>query len=453
MSSLKKRFVFRQTIPHAKSAAVEKKIEQYFDRLWPICRSLMGPGFRKSLKILEEIIPMRKLRFKTGKKVFDWTVPKEWNVRDAYLVDPQGRKRASFQTNNLHLVNYSVPFRGRMSLKKLRPHLHSLPDLPNAIPYLTSYYKEDWGFCLAHRELKSLPEGMYDVVVDTFLYPGNLIVGETVLPGESRKEVLFSTYLCHPSLANNELSGPLVMAFLYQKIRAMKKRRWTYRFVITPETIGSVCYLTRRGEHLKENLIAGYQITCIGDSGKFTYKCSRRGHSIADRVALRVLQKTGKHIILPFNPSNGSDERQYCSPGFNLPVGSLMRTMYGCYPEYHTSLDNKSFISFNAMAKSLRIYYELVKELENCEFWENTVKYGEPQLGKRGLYPLLGSQKTIDSKVSARLWCLNLADGSRDLLAIAEDSGLPLCFVRETVAALSKAGLLKETYPKSTKRF
>jgi len=423
--------------------SIKQRMERYFDRLWPICRSLMGPGFRKSLEILAEIIPMKKLRFKTGEKVFDWTVPKEWHVRDAYLIDPAGRKRACFKTNNLHLVSYSALFRGRMSLKKLRPHLHSLPALPNAIPYLTSYYKEQWGFCLTHHELKSLPDGMYDVVVDTSLTSGNLIVGEAVLPGKSRKEVLFSTYLCHPSLANNELSGPLVMAFLYQKIRAMKKRCWTYRFVMTPETLGAVCYLTRRGDHLKENLIAGYQITCVGDAGKFTYKCSRRGNSIADRVAIEVLKKTWKHIILPFDPSMGSDERQYCSPGFNLPVGSLMRTMYGCFPEYHTSLDNKEFICFDAMAKSLEVYLELVKTLEGCDLLENTVKYGEPQLGKRGLYPSLGSSKTIDAQVSAMMWCLNLADGSRDTSAIAEDSGLPFRSVLEATSVLLKTGLLK----------
>jgi len=419
------------------------KMEHYFDRLWPICRSLMGAGYRKSLRILQEIIPVKELRFKTGERVFDWTVPMEWDVNKAYLIDPTGRKRADFTTNNLHLVNFSRPFHGRMPLTELLKHLHSLSDLPNAIPYLTSYYKERWGFCLKHRELTALPEGIYDVVVDTSLMPGNLIVGETVLPGESKKEVLFSTYLCHPSLANNELSGPLVMAFLYQKIRAIKKRRWTYRFVITPETLGAVCYLSRRGDHLKKHLIAGYQITCVGDAGKFTYKCSRRGNSIADRVVTRVLRKMGKHSILPFDPSMGSDERQYCSPGFNLPVGSLMRTMYGCYPEYHTSLDNKEFISFGAMVKSLGVYFELVKALEGCDLLENTVKYGEPQLGKRGLYPSLGSSKTIDSKVSAMLWCLNLADGSRDSLAIAEDSGLPMQYILKAVSVLLKAGLLK----------
>jgi aminopeptidase-like protein len=427
-----------------KDVPIKRQMELYFDCLWPICRSLMGPGFRRSLKILEEIIPLRKLRFATGENVFDWTVPKEWNARDAYLIDPFGKKRAAFKTNNLHLVNYSAPFRGRMPLEKLREHLHSLPDLPDAIPYLTSYYKERWGFCLTHNELKSLPEGMYNVVVDTSLISGNLIVGEAVLPGESRKEVLFSTYLCHPSLADNELSGPLVMAFLYKKICAMKKRHWTYRFVVAPETLGAVCYLTRRGDHLKGNLIAGYQITCVGDSGNFTYKRSRRGDSIADRVAIEVLKKNGKHSILPFDPSNGSDERQYCSPGFNLPVGSLMRTMYGCYPEYHTSLDNKDFICFNAMEKSLEIYFKLVQTLEGCDLWENTVRNGEPQLGKRKLYPSLGSQKTIDPQVSAMLWCLNLADGTRDIGAIAERAGLPFQTIAKTVTRLANAGLLEK---------
>ncbi len=423
---------------------LQRKMELYFDRLWPICRSLTGRGYRESLAILKTLIPLKALRFKTGERVFDWTVPDEWNVRDAYLIDPKGKKRAEFKVNNLHLVNYSAPFRGKIKLSALRAYLHSLPEMPTAIPYLTSYYRKQWGFCLTDQELKSLPEGTYQVVVDTSLAPGHLVVGETVLPGKSKKEILFSTYLCHPSLANNELSGPLVMAFLYQRVRAMKNRHWTYRFVVTPETLGAVCYLTRRGEYLKKNLIAGYQITCVGDSGPFTYKCSRRGNSLADRVAQEILKKNGKHLVLPFDPSMGSDERQYCSPGFNLPVGSLMRTMYARYPEYHTSLDDKDFISFEAMEKSINVYFELVKTLERRELWENKVNQGEPQLGKRGLYPSLGSQKTLDLHVSALLWCLNLADGTRDTSAIAEDSGLCPSLIRKTLKQLERAKLVQK---------
>lgn len=423
--------------------AVESELEKYFDRLWPICRSLMGPGYRESLAILDELMPTRKLFWQTGDKVFDWIVPKEWRIRDAFFVDSQGRKHAEFRKNNLHILNYSAPFRGRLSLRKLREHLHALPECPRAIPYLTSYYKNRWGFCLAYEELMRLPEGMCDVVIDTKLVPGRLVVGEAVLPGQSKKEVLFSTYLCHPSLAHNELSGPLLIAFLYQKIRSLKNRRFTYRFVITPETLGAICYLSRRGAYLKKHLLAGYQITCVGDSGPFTYKKSRSGESLADQIAMRILKNAGPHSIIPYDPSMGSDERQYCSPGFDLPVGSLMRTMYARYPEYHTSLDDKNFISFSAMVKTLDVYFSMVKALERAELWENTVQGGEPQLGKRGLYPTLGSQRVRQFQVSAMLWCLNMADGTRDLEAIADRSGLPLPIVQKTVRRLANAQLLK----------
>ncbi|MEI7752356.1 MAG: DUF4910 domain-containing protein, partial [Candidatus Omnitrophota bacterium] len=333
----------------------------------------------------------------------------------------------------------------RLSFSELRPHLHSLPDLPRAIPYLTTYYKEDWGFCVAHEELKEFPDGMYEVVVDTSLDKGVLEIGEAVIPGESKEEVLFSSYLCHPSLANNELSGPIVMAFLFQKILAMPRRRLTYRFVINPETIGAIGYLKKRGGHFKKRLVAGYQITCVGDPGKFTYKQSRQENSVADRAARVVLKEIGEHRVVKFDPSNGSDERQYCSPGFDLPVGSLMRTMYGEYAEYHTSMDNKSFIQFYAMAQSVDVYFKLVETLEGNRIWKNTSMYGEPQLGRRGLYHSLGSQKSTTLKISALAWTLNLADGSNDCLTISEKSGLPIREIFEAAEALFTVGLLKKT--------
>ena len=423
---------------------IENEMEKYFDRLWPICRSITGPGFRDSLAILSELMPMKRLRFATGQKVLDWIVPREWSVRDAYLVDPNGEKRAMFHKNNLHLVSYSIPFKRRLTLAELRPHLHSLPEQPSAIPYLTSYYKDDWGFCLTHNELKSLPEGVYEVFIDTQLTAGAVELGEAMIRGESKDEILFSSYLCHPSMANNELSGPLVLAFLYQRIQALPRRRYTYRFVIAPETIGSICYLSKYGTHLKKRLRAGYQITCAGDRGKFTYKRSRRGNSLADRAACEVLKTEGAHHIVAFDPAIGSDERQYCSPGFDLPVGLLMRTMYATYPEYHTSLDNKSFISFTSLRGILDAYLNIVMALENNIVYKNTVLYGEPQLGRRGLYPALGSRKTMDEKVSAMLWVLNLADGTRDLLAIAEESGLPMKRLVGAAEDLYRAGLLQK---------
>lgn len=421
---------------------MRRRMENYFDRLWPIPRSIAGPGFRKSLGILSEIVPFRRLRFATGTKALDWTVPPEWAARRAYFLDPHGKKHADFSENNLHLLNFSAPFRGRMRLEELKPHLYTLPGQPKAIPYLTSYYHRRWGFCLSHEEYLRLLPGTYEVVVDTEIKKGHLEIGEAVLPGRLKDEVLFSSYLCHPSLANNELSGPLALAFLYEKVAALPRRRFTYRFVVTPETIGAVCYLSRRGEHLKKKLVAGYTMTCVADPGPFHYKRSRRGNSLADRTALAVLKKFGEHSILPFDPSAGSDERQYCSPGYDLPVGSLMRTPYGRYKEYHTSLDNKAFISFDSLRRSTEAYFEIVKELERTRTLRNAIQRGEPQLGRRGLFPTLGSRKERNHRTAAILWVMNLADGTRDLHRIAADSGQPLGRLAAAARDLEKAGLL-----------
>lgn len=426
------------------SPDIRQRLEAYFDRLWPICRSITGPGYRESLDILAEIMATERLRFETGQKVFDWIVPNEWIVRDAYLIDPMGVKRADFKVNNLHLLNYSAPFAGTLTLSELRPHLYSLPDQPEAIPYLTSYYCERWGFCLTHRELESLPDGEYQVLVDTELRPGHVEVGEVVVSGETEEEILFSTNLCHPSLANNELSGPLVMAFLYERLINIPEHRYTYRFVVAPETIGAICYLSERGEHLKKHLVAGFQITCVGDAGKFTYKKSRGGDTLVDRAAKTVLRDHWPHEIIEFDPYEGSDERQYCSPGFDLPVGLLMRTRYGRYAEYHTSLDNKNFIDFEAMVGSVDAYTAIVTALEANAVWCNTVQCGEPQLGRRGLYSLLGSQKRTNERDRAMFWLLNLADGTRDLLAIAERSGQPLELLVSLASELSAVGLLEK---------
>ena len=430
----------------------KQKMEAYFDRLWPICRSVAGPGFRESLDILSEIMPMERFQFETGQKVFDWTVPKEWVVRDGYFIDPNGKKWADFKANNLHLVSHSIPVNREMSLEELKPHLHSLPDKPNAIPYLTSYYKEDWGFCLSHDDFKQLPAGKYRVVIDAELKPGILEIGEVVLPGETDEEIFFSTYLCHPSLANKELSGPLVVAFLYERLAALTTRRLTYRFAVVPETIGAIAYLTKRGALLSEKMIAGYVVTCVGDRGSsFTYKKSRRGDTLADRAALAVLQDVGSHKIIPFFAEGGSDERQYCSPGFNLPVGSLMRTIYADFPEYHTSLDNKKVISFDAMLQSIDVYAAIAHVLESNYVWKNTVMYGEPQLGARGLYGTMCLPKQAGENVPAIMRFLNLADGTRDVITITEQSGISINTMLKIIPVLLRAGLIetiKENEPK-----
>ncbi|MBK9292967.1 MAG: DUF4910 domain-containing protein [Oligoflexia bacterium] len=420
-----------------------KKLEQYFDRLWPLCRSITGKDHLKSLDILSELIPLTYLNFETGQKVNDWFIPKEWNARDAYFIDPSGIKRASFKVNNLHLVNYSIPFKGKISLSELKKHIYYIQEQPQAIPYITSYYKERWGFCLSYNEFIELPEGEYEVFIDTELKPGKLVVAETLLEGESKKEILFSTYLCHPSLANNELTGPLALSFLYDRLSNKSKRHFTYRFVISVETIGTIAYLSQRGEYLKNNMIAGYQMTCLGDPGKLTLKKSRSQNTLAERAALKYFAETNTPFnIEEFDPGNGSDERQYCSPGYDLPMASLMRTMYARYPEYHTSLDNKNFISMASLAESIDAYEKIVECIESSEIYLNNLPYGEPNLGRRGLYPTLGLTNEIDNQTKSIMWLLNYCDGKHELEYISEKSKINLNFLKDTVRHLESQNIL-----------
>ena len=396
-------------------------IEDYFDRLFPICRSITGNGLRDSLKILQEILPLELHEAPTGTSCFDWEIPKEWNIKDAYIITPDGRKIADFKQHNLHLVNYSIPMMAEMSYEELLSHLHTLPSLPDAIPYHTSYYKNDWGFCLTHNEFETLPkEGVYKVFIDSELKEGSMTYADLLLKGETEKEILFSTYLCHPSMANNELSGPLVQAFLYQKIASMPKRKYTYRFVFAPETIGAINYLSIHGEHLKDNLLAGYVLTCCGDAGPITYKKSRRINSEADLMAEHTLKYIDKkYNVLPFT-IGGSDERQYCSPGFNLPVGSMMRTPYHVFEEYHTSKDNKSIIRFDLMVETIELLSKIVQGFELNDKYFGTIQHCEPNLGKRGLYEAKGASKNRGEVLTNRLHLLNHFDGEHSLLEIAE---------------------------------
>ena len=400
---------------------MKKDLEQYFDRLWPICRSITGNGLRQSLEILQEIIPLEITEVPTGTKVFDWSIPKEWNIRDAYIITPSGNKIADFSVNNLHVLNYSTPIDMELDYDALAEHIHTVPEIPDAIPYITSYYKENWGFCLSHNEWTSLPkEGKYKVKIDSELRHGSLSYGECVLKGDTEKEILFSTYLCHPSMANNELSGPLAAAFLYRKIAAMPKRKFTYRFLFAPETIGVIAFLAEHGVKLKSHIHAGYVLTCCGDSGNFTYKRSKKRTSVGDRAAEHVLRTSGgEHKVIEF-AVGGSDERQYCSPGFNMPVGSLMRTPYQRYREYHTSLDNKNFISFDALEETVNTYFDIVKVLELNEVYINKIPYCEPQLGKYGLYPSSVNPVFDRESTHRLLHFLSFADGEHDLLDIAD---------------------------------
>ena len=421
-------------------------IGSYFDRLWPMLRSITGEGVRQTHDLISEVVPLTRIEIPSGTECFDWVVPKEWVVDEAYVVDPDGRRILDVREHNLNLVNYSVAFEGVLSRRELDVHLHSLPEQPDAIPYVTSYYAPQWGFCLPHSQRQKLPDGDYQVVIRTEHIDGSMTVSESVLEGDEEGEVLISVNTCHPSMANNELSGPLVSMFLYRRLAALARRRLTYRFVFLPETIGAIAYLSLRGEHLREKLIAGYVVTCVGQAAPFTYKRSRRGDSLADRAALCVLRDLGvTPQILEFTPG-GSDERQYCSPGFDLPVGSLMRSMYKTYPQYHTSLDDRSFISFEALQGSIDAYHRMCLALDGNVVHRNLFPYGEPQLGRRELMPPRTPEYQFSDSthdwVWAVKWVLNLSDGKHDLIAIAERSGLDLHLLRRAADACVSDGLL-----------
>ena len=431
--------------PHSETGVPEsiEEIELLVDRLWPILRSITGNGVRETLTILSEVAPLSRIEVPSGTKVFDWTVPPEWVVREAYVLTPTGERILDVHENNLHLLNYSAPFRGRLTRTQLDAHLYSLPEQPRAIPYVTSYYERRWGLCISQNQRDRLPEGDYEVVIDTEHIQGSLSIGEAVLPGDDEEEVLISTYTCHPSLANNELSGPLVAAFLHRRLAQWTSRRLTYRFVFAPETIGAIAYLSLRGEHLREQLLAGYVVTCVGAGDRFTLKRSRRGDTLADRAALHVLSQLPKQPrVIDFFPS-GSDERQYCSPGFNLPVASVMRSMYGTYPEYHTSLDDRDLISCRALQESIDVYERTLRVLDTNRSYVSRMPMCEPQLAPRNLYSTLGTREST-GLTDALLWVLNYADGEHDLLAVAEMSGLALADLVCAASACRDAGLVSE---------
>jgi aminopeptidase-like protein len=429
------------TAPHA----LGRRMHALASDLFPITRSLAGPGFRSTLERIEDTCgPLARHRFATGERVFDWVVPREWTIRDAWIKGPDGRIVVSLANSNLHVVSHSVPVHAHLALDDLQEHLHSLPEQPGAIPYRTSYYSETWGFCLSDHVRRSLALGRYEVLIDADLRPGHLELGELTIEGSSDREVLFWTYCCHPSMANNELSGPVLCAHLAALLGDSDvDLRHTYRFVFAPETIGAIAYLSRFGERLRRTLAAGYVVTCVGDPGAFTYKRSRRGDTLADRAAEHALAHSGApYEVLDFFPS-GSDERQFCSPGFDLPVGSLMRSMYWTYPEYHTSLDDLDLVTADALGESLSVYRRIVETLEGNETFESTMPYCEPHLGGRGLYPATGGGLGTQQRIHDMNWLLNLCDGSGDLLAVAERAGRPLWELRSVAEVLREHGLLQ----------
>lgn len=423
--------------------AAGRPIYEFARAAYPICRSITGPGVRQTLALLAEIAPTLKVHeVPSGTKVLDWQVPQEWRVNEAYIADAQGRRRVDFADHNLHLLQYSVPVRKRMSLAELRPHLFTLPARPQAIPYRTSYFKEFWGFCLRHADLETWPEGEYEVVIDSSLEPGHLSYGEIVLPGATSDSVLISAHICHPSLANDNLSGLGVAAFLAQQLAALPSRRYTYRFVFAPGTIGAITWLAQNEEAAK-TIRHGLIAANLGDAGKFHYKRSRQGQAEIDRAVVQVLKDAGQeHVIEDFVPF-GYDERQYCSPGYDLAVGSLSRTPWGRYPEYHSSDDNLELIRPEHLGLSLRRYLEVAAVLESNATLENLNPKGEPQLGRRGLYQHIGGREDGRERELAMLWVLNLSDGRHSLLDIAERSGLPFALLVDAAAALEAAELLR----------
>ena len=411
------------------------------ERLYPICRSLTGAGVRQTLAILGEHLPSLALHeVPSGTKCFDWTVPNEWNIDDAYVADAAGNRVIDFQQHNLHVVGYSTPIDVEMDLDELQPHLFSLPDQPDAIPYITSYYSPFWGFCLTHAQRETLAPGRYRAVIASSLEPGNLTYGEIRIPGESQREIFLSTYICHPSLANNELSGPVVTAFLAKWLLSAP-RRYSYRIVFAPETIGAIVYASRHLQELRERVIAGFVVTCAGDDRAVSFLPSRLGETLADRAALHVLRHRAPEFRRYSFLDRGSDERQYCSPGVDLPMVSIMRTKYGEYPEYHTSLDDLTVISPAGLEGAFRLIRETIELIEANDTYRVTC-LGEPQLGKRGLYPSL-STKESGKVVATMLNFLAYCDGQHDLIAIADRIGVDAAQLVPLAAKLRAAGVLE----------
>lgn len=415
---------------------------ELMEELYPICRSITGEGVRETLKIIQARIPLEVREVPSGTKVFDWTVPLEWNVSDAYVMNRAGKRVIDFQSHNLHLMSYSVPVRKKISLEELRPHLFSLPAHPEWIPYRTSYYKENWGFCIRHADLQRLSDEEYDVVIDSTLEAGSLTYGELYLPGKVSDEVLVSCHVCHPSLCNDNLSG-IAVAVKLAETMAARSRRYSFRFLFIPGTIGSITWLAQneqRVPHIRHGLV----LTGVGDAGSVTYKKSREGNAEIDRAMAHVLRYSGEaHSIIDFFPY-GYDERQYCSPGFNLPVGCFMRTPHGQYPEYHSSADNMDLIRSESLVRSYAQCLQAFELLEGNRVYVNQNPKCEPQLGRRGLYRAVAGQQENQSRELALLWVLNLSDGRHTLLDIAERADLPFGQIQSAADALGEAGLLNE---------
>jgi len=420
------------------------QIHEFAKKLWPINRSITGEGVRETLKQIQYHIAEVKIKsVPSGTAVFDWIIPREWYVNEAYIITPSGKKICDFNNNNLHLVGYSVPFTGEIDLAELKAHLYTLPDQKDAIPYITSYYDERWGFCLTHDQYNQLEEGSYFVKVDTKLFDGELNYGELILPGKSSEEVFISTYICHPSMANNELSGPAVVTYLAKWLTQIEALEYTYRIIFIPETIGSITYLSQHHEIMKKNIFAGFNVSCIGDNRSYSYLPSRNGKTYSDEIAKHVLKWTDKKFRqYSWYDDRGSDERQYCAPGLDLPIASIMRTKFGEYPEYHTSLDDlEQVVTPDGLEGGYQMLRRAIEVIEKNRKYKIQV-LGEPQLGKRGLYPAISSKKTWD-EVKLKMNFLSECDGATSLLQIAENLDTPIWELYDIADIFIGHGLIK----------
>lgn len=427
-------------------------LNKVFDDLFPICRSITGPGIEQSIEYLQRYLPLKLEKVATGTKVFDWDVPKEWHFKRARLWGPSDELICDSEVNNLHVVNYSEPVDKILSLEELEPYIHSIEKLPDAIPYVTSYYNRTWGFCLSHKQRKNLKKGDYRVLIESSFKDGGVPFAHCSLSGESEKEVLLTSYLCHPSMANNELSGPLTLLGLYLRISNWRKRRFSYRFLLNPETIGSLCFIHSYESHLRENLYYGLILTCTGGpKSELRYKASKREENLLNEL-VRYKSEASNWRYQPFTPLSGSDERQYCSPGFNFPMGQVSRTPYGQYDGYHNSLDSKEFMNLEQVMKTIDELEILLYEAEIAGNPVNLKPFGEPQLGKRGLYPNMNSPKTkgkssdgkLDGRVelNAILTILSCADGSHSSIGIAKKLNLSIGEIRQVLEKLENNGLI-----------
>jgi len=411
------------------------------ERLYPICRSITGNGVRETLAILRETVPLTIHEVPSSKKVLDWEIPPEWNIKDAWIKNSKGEKLIDFKKLNLHVLNYSTPVDKKVTLNELKEHIFTLPDNPDWVPYRTSYHNRKWGFCMSHNQFKQLEEDVYHVKVDATLEPGSLTYGEYYIKGQCEEEVLISTHVCHPSLCNDNLSGISVAAFIANAL-SKKENRFSYRFLFVPGTIGSITWLSQNEDKLK-NIKHGMVITLLGDIGKFHYKKSRRGDAEIDRIVNNHLKNNFQDYgLIEFYPY-GYDERQYCSPGYNLPVGRLSRTPYGEFPEYHTSADNLNFVKKDKLAESFDLILNIINTIENNKTYLNLNPKGEPQLGKRGLFNKIGGESHTRDRQMALLWVLNQSDGFNSLLDISERSGLSFDIIHNAAEALLKVNLLE----------